>query len=168
MTWSSKACCESLERCTWRECFMDRRGYHSTWSRRCRHGGRSSRWFDHAVIRNADQQSLVSLAAQTRELAGKAKDRKLSAEEYSNSTFTISNLGMMQIEHFTAIINPPNAAILAVGSMQQEPVVVDGALTVGWRMKVTMTCDHRVIDGALGAEFLQAVRRYIEFPALLA
>ena len=120
------------------------------------------------VIRNADQQSLVSLAAQTRELAGKAKDRKLSAEEYSNSTFTISNLGMMQIEHFTAIINPPNAAILAVGSMQQEPVVVDGALTVGWRMKVTMTCDHRVIDGALGAEFLQSVRRYIEFPALLA
>ena len=120
------------------------------------------------VIRNADQQSLVSLAGQTRELAGRAKDRKLSAEEYSNSTFTISNLGMMQIEHFTAIINPPNAAILAVGSMQQEPVVVDGELTVGWRMKVTMTCDHRVIDGALGAEFLQAVRRYIEFPALLA
>ena len=74
----------------------------------------------------------------------------------------------MQIEHFTAIINPPNAAILAVGSMQQEPVVVDGTLTVGWRMKVTMTCDHRVIDGALGAEFLQAMRRYIEFPALLA
>ena len=120
------------------------------------------------VVRNADQQSLASLAVQTRELAGRAKDRKLSAEEYSNSTFTISNLGMMQIEHFTAIINPPNAAILAVGSMQQEPVVVDGALTVGWRMKVTMTCDHRVIDGALGAEFLQAMRRYIEFPALLA
>lgn len=120
------------------------------------------------VVRNADQQALASLAVQTRELAGRAKDRKLSAEEYSNSTFTISNLGMMQIEHFTAIINPPNAAILAVGSMQQEPVVVDGALTVGWRMKVTMTCDHRVIDGALGAEFLQAMRRYIEFPALLA
>jgi pyruvate dehydrogenase E2 component (dihydrolipoamide acetyltransferase) len=120
------------------------------------------------VIRDADKQSLVSLASQTRELAGRAKDRKLSAEEYSNSTFTISNLGMMQIEHFTAIINPPNAAILAIGSMQQEPVVVDGSLTVGWRMKITMTCDHRVIDGALGAEFLQAVRRYIEFPALLA
>lgn len=120
------------------------------------------------VIRNADIQSLASLAVQTRELAGRAKERKLSAEEYSNSTFTISNLGMMQIEHFTAIINPPNAAILAVGSMQQEPVVVDGTLTVGWRMKVTMTCDHRVIDGALGAEFLQAMRRYIEFPALLA
>ena len=120
------------------------------------------------VIRNADQQSLASLAVQTRTLATKAKDRKLTAEEYSNSTFTISNLGMMQIEHFTAIINPPNAAILAVGSMQQEPVVVDGELTIGWRMKVTMTCDHRVIDGALGAEFLQALRRFIEFPALLA
>ena len=120
------------------------------------------------VIRNADQQSLASLAVQTRTLATKAKDRKLTAEEYSDSTFTISNLGMMQIEHFTAIINPPNAAILAVGAMQQEPVVVDGQLTVGWRMKVTMTCDHRVIDGALGAEFLQALRRFIEFPALLA
>lgn len=120
------------------------------------------------VIRNADQQSLSALAVQTRELAGKAKDRKLTAEEYSDSTFTISNLGMMQIEHFTAIINPPNAAILAVGSMQQEPIVENGVLSVGWRMKVTMTCDHRVIDGALGAEFLQAVRRYIEFPALMA
>ncbi len=120
------------------------------------------------VIRNADQQSLSSLAVQTRVLAGKAKDRKLTAEEYSDSTFTISNLGMMQIEHFTAIINPPNAAILAVGSMQQEPIVENGVLSVGWRMKVTMTCDHRVIDGALGAEFLQAVRRYIEFPALMA
>ena len=74
----------------------------------------------------------------------------------------------MQIEHFTAIINPPNAAILAVGSMQQEAVVENGALSIGWRMKVTLTCDHRVIDGALGAEFLQTVRRFIEFPALLA
>ena len=74
----------------------------------------------------------------------------------------------MGIEHFTAIINPPNAAILAVGSMQQEAIVVDGTLTPQWRMKVTMTCDHRVIDGALGASFLAAVRRYIENPALLA
>ncbi len=120
------------------------------------------------VIRNTDQQSLSSLAEQTRALVTKAKDRKLTPEEYSDSTFTISNLGMMQIEHFTAIINPPNAAILAVGSMQQEPVVLDGTLSTGWRMKVTMTCDHRVIDGALGAEFLQAVRKYIEYPALLA
>ena len=92
---------------------------------------------------------------------------KLTPEEYSDSTFTISNLGMMKIEHFTAIINPPNAAILAVGAMQQEPVVTDGKLSVGWRMKVTMTCDHRVIDGALGAEFLLAFRKYIEFPGML-
>lgn len=120
------------------------------------------------VIRNADQKALADLGAETKTLVQKAKDRKLSAEEYSDSTFTISNLGMMQIEHFTAIINPPNAAILAVGSMQQESIVENGVLGIGWRMKVTLTCDHRVIDGALGAEFLQALRRYIEYPALLA
>ncbi|MDG1480201.1 MAG: dihydrolipoamide acetyltransferase family protein [Myxococcota bacterium] len=120
------------------------------------------------VIRSADTLGLSTIATQTRALAGRARDLKLKPEEYQNSTFTISNLGMMQIEHFTAIINAPNAAILAVGSLQQEPVVVDGALTVGWRMKVTMTCDHRVIDGALGASFLQALRKYIENPALLA
>lgn len=120
------------------------------------------------VIRSADTLGLSTIATQTRELAGRARELKLKPEEYQNSTFTISNLGMMQIEHFTAIINAPNAAILAVGSLQQEPVVVDGALSVGWRMKVTMTCDHRVIDGALGASFLQALRKYIENPALLA
>jgi pyruvate dehydrogenase E2 component (dihydrolipoamide acetyltransferase) len=119
------------------------------------------------VIRNADQRPLSELGAETKELVGKAKDMKLTPEEYSDSTFTISNLGMMKIEHFTAIINPPNAAILAVGAMQQEPVVTDGKLSVGWRMKVTMTCDHRVIDGALGAEFLLAFRKYIEFPGML-
>ena len=75
---------------------------------------------------------------------------------------------MMGIEHFTAILNPPEACILAVGSMQQEPVVVNGQLAVGWRMKVTLTCDHRVVDGALGARFLEAVRRLVENPALLA
>lgn len=120
------------------------------------------------VIRNADKKGLSDIGQEARELAGKARDRKLQSEDYSGSTFTISNLGMMKIEHFTAIINPPNAAILAVGSMQQEPVVKAGELSVGWRMKVTMTCDHRVIDGALGAEFLLALRKYIEFPALLA
>lgn len=120
------------------------------------------------VIRNADKKGLAAIGEEARELAGKARDRKLQPEDYTGSTFTISNLGMMKIEHFTAIINPPNSGILAVGSMQQEPVVVNGQLSVGWRMKVTMTCDHRVIDGALGAEFLLAVRKYIEFPALLA
>lgn len=120
------------------------------------------------VIRNADKKGLSAIGEEAKDLAGKARDRKLQPEDYSGSTFTISNLGMMKIEHFTAIINPPNAAILAVGSMQQEPIVENGALSVGWRMKVTMTCDHRVIDGALGAEFLLALRKYIEFPALLA
>ena len=120
------------------------------------------------VIRNADGKGLAAIATETRALATRARDMKLGPDEYTGSTFTISNLGMMGIEHFTAIINPPEAVILAVGSMQQEPVVVDGQLSVGWRMKVTLTCDHRVVDGALGAEFLQAVRRYIETPALLA
>ncbi len=120
------------------------------------------------VIRGADTLGLAAIATQSRELAGRARELKLKPEEYQGSTFTISNLGMMQIEHFTAIINAPNSAILAVGGLEQVPVVVDGALSVGWRMKVTMTCDHRVIDGALGASFLQALRRYIENPALLA
>ncbi|MFT5682302.1 MAG: pyruvate dehydrogenase E2 component (dihydrolipoamide acetyltransferase) [Myxococcota bacterium] len=120
------------------------------------------------VIRSADTLGLSTIATQTRELAGRARELKLKPAEYQNSTFTISNLGMMQIEHFTAIINAPDSAILAVGSLRQEPVVVDGVLSVGWRMKVTMTCDHRVIDGALGASFLQALRKYIENPALLA
>ena len=120
------------------------------------------------VVRAVDQKGLARISEETRDLAVRARDLKLKPEEYQGSTFTISNLGMMQIDHFTAIINQPNAAILAVGSLQQEPVVVDGALSVGWRMRVTMTCDHRVIDGALGAKFLQVVRRYIENPALLA
>jgi pyruvate dehydrogenase E2 component (dihydrolipoamide acetyltransferase) len=120
------------------------------------------------VLRNADQKGLAAIASETRDLATRARDRKLGADEYQGSTFTISNLGMMGIDQFTAIINPPEAVILAVGGMQQEPVVENGALSIGWRMKVTLTCDHRVVDGALGAEFLQAVRRYIETPALLA
>lgn len=119
------------------------------------------------VITDADQKSLPVIAREIRELAGLAREMKLQPENYQGSTFTVSNLGMMGIEHFTAIINPPNSAILAVGSLQQEPVVVDGGLTVGWRMKVTMSCDHRVIDGALGARFLQVVRKYIESPILM-
>lgn len=120
------------------------------------------------VLVNADMKGLSVIAAETRDLAERARSNALKPEEYQGSTFTISNLGMMQIEHFTAIINPPNSAILAVGALQQEPMVNNGELIVGWQMKVTMTCDHRVIDGALGASFLQALRRYIENPALLA
>ncbi|MCB9672743.1 MAG: 2-oxo acid dehydrogenase subunit E2 [Alphaproteobacteria bacterium] len=119
------------------------------------------------VVRNADQKSLSVIADEVRELATRAKAGKLATEEYTGGTFTISNLGMMQIEHFTAIINPPEVAILAVGAIEQVPVVVGGALTVGWRMKVTMSCDHRVIDGAVGAAFLQTLRKYVESPYLL-
>ena len=120
------------------------------------------------VIRDADEKGLSTISGEVRDLAGRARAGKLQAGEYSGSTFTISNLGMMGIEHFTAILNPPEACILAVGGLAQEPVVVDGALSIQWQMRVTLTCDHRAVDGALGAQFLQAVRRYIEHPALLA
>ena len=119
------------------------------------------------VIRGADKKDLAAVAADTRALATKAKDGKLAPDEYTNSTFTISNLGMKGIEQFTAILNPPEACILAVGGMAQVPVVVDGSLAVGWRMSVTLTCDHRVVDGALGADFLTALAKYIEDPSLL-
>lgn len=119
------------------------------------------------IIRNADAKSVTAIAAEIRELAGRAKTGRLQAEEYTGGSFTISNLGMLDIESFTAILNPPEAAILALGAVEQVPVVVDGQLAVGWRMKATMTCDHRVVDGALGARFLQVLRRYVESPAML-
>lgn len=119
------------------------------------------------VVRSANTKSVRTIGAEVRELAGRAKEGKLAAEEYTGGSFSISNLGMFEIDHFTAILNPPEAGILAVGSVQEVPVVEDGTLTVGWRMKATMTCDHRVIDGALGARFLQALRGYIELPALM-
>lgn len=118
------------------------------------------------VVRNADQRTIGDLAATVRALAQRAKAGKLKPDEYTGSTFTISNLGMMGIDRFTAIINPPEAAILAVGRMAQVPVVVNGQLAVGWRFDVTMTCDHRVLDGAVGARFLAALKRYVESPAL--
>jgi pyruvate dehydrogenase E2 component (dihydrolipoamide acetyltransferase) len=119
------------------------------------------------VVRSADQKSLSTIGQEVRDLAKRAKAGKLAQDEYTGGTFTISNLGMMQIEQFTAIINPPEVAILAVGAIEQVPVVADGALTTGWRMKVTMSCDHRVLDGAVGAAFLQTLRRYVENPYLL-
>ena len=120
------------------------------------------------VLRDADQQGLVALTAGMKDLGERARALKLKPEEYTGSTFTISNLGMMDIEQFTAILNPPEACILAVGAMAQEPVVEDGQIVARWRMRVTLTCDHRVVDGALGARFLQALRKYVEHPALLA
>lgn len=119
------------------------------------------------VIRNADRKSVGDIAAEVRELAGRAREGRLAAEEYTGGSFTVSNLGMFEIDQFTAILNPPEAAILAVGRVAQVPEVVAGAVVPAWRMKVTMTCDHRVIDGALGARFLQAVRAYVECPALM-
>ena len=119
------------------------------------------------VVRNADQKAVQNIAEEVRTLADKAKNRKLKPDEYQGSTFTISNLGAWGIEEFTAIINPPNVAILAVGAAGPKPVVVDGQIVVRERMKVTMSCDHRVVDGAVGAEFLRTLRQYLEQPVRL-
>jgi pyruvate dehydrogenase E2 component (dihydrolipoamide acetyltransferase) len=102
-----------------------------------------------------------------RALADKAKNRKLKPDEYQGSTFTISNLGAWGIEEFTAIINPPNAAILAIGTAEPRPVVIDKQIAIRERMKVTMSCDHRLVDGAIGADFLKTLRQYIEQPLRL-
>jgi len=119
------------------------------------------------VIRNADQKSVPDIAQEVRALAEKAKNRKLLPNEYQGSTFTISNLGAWGIEEFTAIINPPNSAILAVGTAEARPVVVDRQVVIRDRMKITMSCDHRVIDGASGAEYLKTLRQYVEQPLRL-
>ena len=120
------------------------------------------------VIRNADQKSVQDIATEVRALAEKAKNRKLKPEEYQSSTFTISNLGAWGIEEFTAIINPPNAAILAIGAAEARPVAdANRQVVVRDRMKVTLSCDHRIIDGASGAEFLKTLRQYLEQPLRL-
>ncbi len=116
------------------------------------------------VIRHADQKGLSQIGAETRELAAKARNRQLQPEEWEGSTFTTSNLGMFGIEEFTAIINPPNACILAIGAIRDVPVVKDGVPAVGKRMKLTLSCDHRVVDGATGARFLASVKTYLEEP----
>ncbi len=119
------------------------------------------------VVRHADRKGLAEIAAETRLLAEKARARKLSPEEYSGSTFSISNLGMYGIEHFTAVINPPEAAILAVGAIQPVPVVKGETLAIERRMQVTLSCDHRVVDGATGAQFLQTLKQLLETPERL-
>ena len=116
------------------------------------------------VIRNADEKGLAQIAEETRALAEKARDKKLQPEEYEGATFTTSNLGMYGIEEFTAIINPPNACILAIGAVREVPVVEDGAVVPGRRMKLTLSCDHRVVDGATGADFLQTLQGLLEEP----
>ncbi len=119
------------------------------------------------IVRHADQKTLREIAAEVRELAGRAREKKLKPEEYTGATFSISNLGMFGIEEFTAIINPPEAAILAVGRIGQKAVVVDGTVAVRRRMRITMSCDHRVIDGATGAAFLKTLVGMLENPLAL-
>ncbi len=116
------------------------------------------------VIRFADNKSLAHIATEVKELAGKAKNKKLQPQEQEGGTFAVSNLGMFGIEEFTAIINPPNSCILAVGGIKETPIVKDGAIVPGHVMKVTLSCDHRTVDGALGAAFLQTLKAFIEEP----
>jgi pyruvate dehydrogenase E2 component (dihydrolipoamide acetyltransferase) len=119
------------------------------------------------IIRNADQKSLLEIGTESKQLAGRARERRLKPEEFTGATFSISNLGMYDIEHFTAVINPPEAGILAIGSIAQVPAVIAGQVVPRRRMRVTLSCDHRVIDGATGAEFLRTVKQLLENPVAL-
>jgi pyruvate dehydrogenase E2 component (dihydrolipoamide acetyltransferase) len=116
------------------------------------------------VIRNAESKSLADIGREAKELAERARSRRLQPSEYTGSTFSVSNLGMFDIDQFTAVINPPEAGIIAVGSIVQKPVVVDEQLTPRRRMRITMSCDHRVIDGATGAAFLKTLKQMLENP----
>jgi len=119
------------------------------------------------VIRHADRKSLREISAEARDLAGRARERRLAPDEYTGGTFSISNLGMLDIDEFTAVINPPEAGILAVGRIVLKPAAHDGAIQLRRRMRLTMSCDHRVIDGATGARFLQTLTGMLENPLRL-
>jgi pyruvate dehydrogenase E2 component (dihydrolipoamide acetyltransferase) len=119
------------------------------------------------IIRSANKKGIAEISREVRELAGKARDKKLQPEEYTGATFSISNLGMFGITEFTAIINPPESAIFAIGAAKPTAVVNDGEIVVRIVMSVTMSCDHRVIDGATGAKFLQTFKQLLENPALM-
>lgn len=119
------------------------------------------------VIKFADQKSLSQIATEAKTLYGKAKDKKLQPNEFSGNTFTISNLGMMDIEEFTAIINPPDSCILAVGKIKEIVVKKEKEFTTSNVMKVTLSCDHRSVDGAVGAAFLQTLKKFIENPVMM-
>ncbi len=116
------------------------------------------------VVRRADLKSVVAIAREVRELASRARAKKLAPEEMANGTFSISNLGMFGIDQFSAVINPPEGAILAVGQVRDVPVVSEGAVVPGQRIALTLSCDHRVVDGAIGAAFLSELRRLVEHP----
>jgi pyruvate dehydrogenase E2 component (dihydrolipoamide acetyltransferase) len=119
------------------------------------------------VIRNADLKTLREIAAESHDLAARARDRRLRPDEYTGGTFSVSNLGMLEIDEFTAVINPPEAGILAVGRIAEKPVVQNGAIGIGRRLRLTMSCDHRVIDGATGAQFLKTLKGMLENPLAL-
>jgi pyruvate dehydrogenase E2 component (dihydrolipoamide acetyltransferase) len=116
------------------------------------------------VVRNADQKTVVSIAAEVRDLASRARQKKLGLDEMTNGTFSISNLGMFGIDAFSAVINPPEGAILAVGQVRETPVVRHGEIAIGKKLALTLSCDHRVVDGAIGASFLAELRALIERP----
>ena len=116
------------------------------------------------VVRDAHRKGMVQISAEVRALAARGRDKKLKPEEYTGATFSVSNLGMLGIEAFTAIINPPEAAILAVGATEDRPVVIDGQIVIRPRMRMTLSCDHRVIDGAQGARFLATLKQILEEP----
>jgi pyruvate dehydrogenase E2 component (dihydrolipoamide acetyltransferase) len=119
------------------------------------------------VIRFTDQKSMTQIGAEVKDMAGRAKSKKLTPAEMDGSTFTVSNLGMFGISEFTSIINQPNSAILSVGAIIEKPVVKNGQIVVGNTMKVTLACDHRTVDGATGAAFLQTLKHFIENPVTM-
>jgi pyruvate dehydrogenase E2 component (dihydrolipoamide acetyltransferase) len=119
------------------------------------------------VIKQAETKSLLTISREVKDLAGRAKQRKLRPDEFDGGTITVSNLGAWGVESFDAIINPPQAAILSIGAAVEKPVVKDGQVVPGLRMNIGLSCDHRVVDGALGAEFLAEVKRLIEHPAMM-
>ncbi|MEO6873193.1 MAG: dihydrolipoamide acetyltransferase family protein, partial [Opitutaceae bacterium] len=119
------------------------------------------------VIKDTDKKTVFQISAEAKDMGKRAKEKKLAPAEFTGGTFCVSNLGMMGISRFSAIINPPNSAILAVGASQQVPVVKNGQIVIGERLALTLSCDHRVVDGALGAKFLNAIRDHLENPALL-
>ncbi len=119
------------------------------------------------VIKHTNQMSLTQIGGAVRDLAGKARNKKIKPDEMQGSTFTVSNLGMFGIESFTSIINQPNSAILSVGAIVEKPVVKNGQIAVGNTMKLTLACDHRTVDGAVGAQFLQTLKTFIENPVTM-
>lgn len=119
------------------------------------------------VVKNAEQKSLLAISKEIKEMAGRARENKLKPNEFDGGTVTISNLGAWGIESFDAIVNPPQAAILSVGGIIEKPVVKDGAIVPGLRMNLGVSCDHRVVDGAVGAKFISEIKRLLENPALM-